>query len=72
VAKQYKPHRKKVSVWSKSNKYTTGRWLCGQAVQATPQEGECVAKQYKLHHKKASSGQAVQATLQEGECVAKE
>ncbi len=60
--------------------------MCGQAVQATPQEGEYVAKEYKLHHKNVNMwprstnystrrwvcGQRVKITPQEGEYVAKE
>jgi hypothetical protein len=48
VANEYKLHHKQVSVWPSSKNYTTSWWVCGRAVHATPQEGECVTKEYKL------------------------
>ncbi len=41
VAKEYKLHHRKVSMWQRSTNYTT--------------EGEYVAMKYKLHHKKVST-----------------
>ncbi len=64
MAKEYKLHYKKVSMWPRSTNYTTRRRVSGhgQAVQATPQVGVFQDKEYKLLH----DGWVLVLALEEG------